>query len=220
MDGSTRTDYLVSFGNAGDFSRFRSDSSVSYQRGDRVVVRSHQGVELGVVMCAATGQHSLYLSEQPMGDLLRQATPDDEAAAQRAREWGNRLFNDARDLTNELGLPLEILDVEVSLDGKQAMVLHLRRDDCDYRPLVSTLSKRHDILLNLQNLAVSMELNGADHGCGRPDCGQRGGGGCATCGSGDGCSVGSCGKSTRKEDVAAYLAHLRQNLDRARMPLL
>jgi cell fate regulator YaaT (PSP1 superfamily) len=216
MSGS---EYLVSFGAAGDFSRFRAVPPETYARGDRVVVRSHQGLELGVVLCATTAEHERFLSHTAVGEVLRPANGDDERAAARARELGKRLFEDGRRLTAQMQLPLEILDVEVLLDGRQATIYHLRPGDCDYRPLVSTLASRHDILIVMQNLALPAEEK--TNGCGKPDCGQAGGGGCSSCGSGGGCSAGSCGKHVEKEQVAEYLAALKpQTADRSRTALL
>jgi cell fate regulator YaaT (PSP1 superfamily) len=206
-------DYLVNFGRAGDFSRFRTTVPAAFQRGDRVVVRTHQGVELGVVMCPASPDHARYLSDKGAGELLRHATPEDEQAAADLVGRSGRLFDDARCLAVELELPLEILDMEVLFDGRQAIIHYLCRQDCDYRPFVSTLSRRHDLLIVMQNLALPMERDEHSQGCGKPDCGKAGGGGCTTCGTGGGCSAGSCGAGIKKEDVAVYLAGLRQSME-------
>jgi cell fate regulator YaaT (PSP1 superfamily) len=215
----TGPEYLVSFGAAGDFSRFRAVAPQTYARGDRVVVRSHQGLELGVVLCPITAEHERFLSHTSVGELLRLANRDDECAQTRTRELERRLFEDGRRLAAELGLPLEILDVEVLLDGRQATVYHLRPGDCDFRPLVSALASRHDVLISMQNLALPAEET--INGCGKPDCGQTGGGGCSSCGAGGGCSAGSCGKHVEKEQVAEYLAGLQPPVNnRPRVALL
>jgi hypothetical protein len=205
------SEYLVSHGVSGDFSRFRAVPPVTYRRGDRVVVRTYVGLELGVVLCPATTDHDRFLSRTGQGELLRQASTDDLRAAKLASQRGQRLFEDARLGAAELDLPLEIMDVEVLLDGEHAVIHHLRPAECDYRPLVSALSRRHDVSIVMQNLALPASEHGA--GCGRPDCGQAGGGGCSSCGTDGGCSSGSCGKATRKEDVAAYLASLRDQME-------
>jgi hypothetical protein len=213
-------EYLVSYGSAGDFSRFRAVASCAYQRGDRVVVRSHQGLELGVVMCPATPEHARYLSDRGVGELLRWATPEDEEIVQQARALEDRLFEEARRLAADLALPMEILDVEVLFDGRQAIIHHLRRADCDYRPLVSMLSRKYNLLLVMQNLALPMELGEEDLGCGRPDCG-KGSGGCSTCGSAGGCSTGSCSSGVKQEEITAYLAGFHEKMEaRGRTPLL
>jgi hypothetical protein len=213
-------EYLVSYGSAGDFSRFRAQMGYAYQRGDRVVIRSQQGLELGVVMCPATPGHARYLSDRGVGDLLRRATSEDEQVARQGQQQAERLFEDARRLAADMALPLEILDVEVLFDRQQAIIHHLRRDNCDYRPLVSQLSRKYDLFLTMQNLALPMELTEEETGCGRPDCG-KGAGGCSTCGSGGGCSTGSCSSGVKQEEITAYLAGLHDALEaRGRKPLL
>lgn len=200
-------EYLVSYGTSGEFARFRPASSDGFQRGDRVVVQTHQGLELGVVLCPAQADHAPFLSRTAQGELLRTVTEEDARQAEKARLLGQRLFNDAGRLASELELPLVILDVEVLLEGQQAIVHHLRQSDCDYRPLVSALSKKNDIHIVMSNLALPKEES---VGCGEPNCGQLTGG-CQSCGSG-GCDT--CGKGVKKEDVAAHLLALRQLMEK------
>jgi cell fate regulator YaaT (PSP1 superfamily) len=201
-------EYLVGYGRAGDFGRFRPAMPAEYQRGDRVVVRSHQGLEMGEVMCPAISGHTPFLGRTAVGELLRRVTPDDEQAFARLQRFGQDVFERGGQLLDELKLPLEILDVEVLLDERQAVVYYLRWQDCDYRPLVSTLARIFDLGIIMHDLALPGEQAEPEAaGCGKPDCGQ-GHGGCATCATGGGCSIGGCGKGARKEDVAAYLAGL------------
>jgi hypothetical protein len=189
----------------------------AYERGDRVVIRGAQGLELGEVLCQATEDHSRFLSRTALGELLRLASEDDERAAERAHRRALAIAEDARRLADEMGLPLEVLDVELFLDGSQATVNHLRQVECDYRPLVSTLSRKYDVLIVMQNLALPVELEAAGKGCGKPGCGQAEGGGCGSCGSG-GCGTGGCatgcGSGAKKDDVAAYLTGLREQMER------
>jgi PSP1 C-terminal conserved region len=196
-------EYLVSYGRAGEFGRFRPTPPDAYERGDRVVVRNPDGVELGVVLCPVLPGHGRFLSRTAVGELLRRLTDADEAAARRAAATEEQLFADARRLTAELRLPVEVLDAEVLLDGERAVLHFLGRHECDHRPFVSQLSRRYNVLLRLHNLALPPEPE--EHGCGRPDCGQSGGGGgCNTCGTGGGCST--CGKGVGKEEITAYLS--------------
>jgi hypothetical protein len=202
-------EYLVAFGSAGDFSRFRAVPPEAYERGDRVVVRTYRGLELGEVMCPATAAHAGYLSERARGELLRRVTAEDEQAAAQRRASAERLFADACRLADDLRLPVEFLDVEILLEGGQATLHHLCRDASDLRPLVGNLSRRYDLLIVLHNLALASEPEEEPAGCGRPDCGR---GGCGSCAAG-GCGVGGCGSGARKPDVAAYLAALGRRAD-------
>ena len=200
-------EYLVSYGTSGEFARFRSTPPTEYRRGDRVVIRTQQGLELGVVMCPALPEHAPFLSRTALGELLRPVTDLDEKKADQVQSLGLCVFEDARRLASELELPLEILDIEILLDGQQAIVHHLRQVDCDYRDLVSALSKKHDLHIRMNNLALPKEET---IGCGLPNCGQLTGG-CQSCGSDGGCST--CGKGVKKEEVAAHLLHLRQLME-------
>lgn len=217
----TEREYLVSHGSAGDFGRFRAAGSLPLQRGDRVVVRSQLGLELGVVMCAATERHARMLEQRFVGDLLRRAGPEDEQAAEQMRERGQRLFEDGRRLLAELDLPLELLDVEVLLDGRHATLHHVRWGECDERPFLSTLSQRHEVQLALQDLVVpASDRSDEGGGCGKPDCGRGAGGSCDSCGTGGSCSTG-CGSAAATQEVLAYFAGLREKMEnRHRTPLL
>ena len=210
------SEYLVNFGRSGDFGRFRAASA--FERGDRVVVRTGDAVEAGTILCPVSEGHARFLGHSLLGEILRPLGPDDERNLETLQERGQQLFEHARRLVAELDLPLEVVDVELSLEGKHAVVHHLRRVDCDYRPLVSTLARTFDVLVTMQNLVLPAEPEEEAHaGCGKPDCGQ-GESGCSSCGTGGGCS--SCSQGAKKEDVGAYLARMAQTPARPRVPLL
>jgi hypothetical protein len=215
---SSGADYLASFGKLGDFGRFRAASD-AFSRGQRVVIQASHGLELAVVLCRVGASHTSFLS-QPIGDLVRLATADDERASVQMRDRSEKLFTAARRLAAQNQMAMEVLDVDIPLDGKQATIHVLRRDDCDPRPLVSALSREHDILIVLQNLALPQEVHEEPAGCGRPDCGQ-GGGGCSSCGEGGGCSTGHCSAGGSKAQISALLAGMTAGVaDDSRTPLL
>jgi hypothetical protein len=143
-----------------------------------------------------------------VGELLRTATLEDEQIAAGLFHRTQQLFDDGRRLTAELKLPLEIFDVEVSLDGHQVTLFYVRWQECDERPLVRALSQKYEALVALHDLGLPVGATG----CGRPDCGQQAGG-CTTCSTGGGCST--CGK-TMGTDVREYFAGLRQKMEERR----
>jgi len=200
-------DYLVTYGAAGEFSRFRPTGDRAYSRGERVVIRTSRGLELGTVLCTATAQHAAFISRTPGGELLRAASAIDEAAASDIEHKSATLVATARRLAREMGLAIEILDAEMTLDGVQASIFHLRAADCDCRPLAAALSREADLQIVMENMAEPAPITG----CGRPDCGQ-GGGGCTSCGSG-GCSSGSCSAGHSAQQVSAHLAALRHAME-------
>ena len=71
----TEQEYLVSYGNSGEFARFRCAADADYRKGDAVVVRSHQGLELGVVLCPATaGALPTFLSRTASANVFAAAS--------------------------------------------------------------------------------------------------------------------------------------------------
>jgi cell fate regulator YaaT (PSP1 superfamily) len=199
-------DYLLSYGRAGDFGRFYPVQPLVCRRGDRAVIRTPRGLELGTVLCATAPGHARYFPNTSVGELLRLAASEDERTAERMHQRSQQIFADGRRTTAEMQLPIELLDVEVLLDGGRAVIYHVRWGECDVRPLVSSLARHHDLQIELQDLSRE------ETGCGRPDCGQ-GKGGCGSCGSGGGCST--CGS-----DLQAYFSQLRDQMHAQRTPLL
>src|SRR5262245_41962636 len=97
----TTTEYLVTHGCAGEFARFRAAEPEEYRRGDRVVVRSARGLELGEVLCPSTHRFSEVLPDAFVGELLRRASAEDEQIAAGLRARAQRLFDDGRRLAGE-----------------------------------------------------------------------------------------------------------------------
>jgi hypothetical protein len=209
-------EYLVNHGNAGDFGRFQACGPLVCRRGDAVVIQGRAGLELGVVLCEATPKHLQLLHQVPVGRLLRLATEEDHLAALQMRERGHFLFEESRRLASELGLPLEILDVEVSLDGRQGEIQFLGPPHCDLDPFAAALAHRNGLFVLLHNLALPVKAESG--GCGEPNCGQANGSGCTSCSTGGGCATG-CGHG--KADMKDYFAHLRAQMEKRNItPLL
>ena len=145
-------EYLLSYGLAGDFGRFRAAGPLECRRGDRAVVRSHRGLEIAEVLREATPRHAHFLPNTSVGQLLRLARPEDEETAARMAERAQELFERGSRLAREWGLPLELLDVEILLDGQHAVLHHVRWGACDVRPFVSTLSREFGVHILLTDL--------------------------------------------------------------------
>lgn len=216
---SASSEYLVTHGSTAALGRFVAEPGLSCCRGDRVVVESRRGLELGVVLCPTTPRHARLLPDPAPGRLVRRATAADEAEGRRLRALAHQLFAEARRLAAEAALPFEILDVELLLDGRRAIVQHLRWAECDCGPFAEALEQARGIEVFLEDLALppAATVDEEHGGCGQPGCGRAGGGsGCSSCATGGGCS--SCGA---KVDMREYFAHLRAKMEQdRRVPLL
>jgi cell fate regulator YaaT (PSP1 superfamily) len=199
--------YLVNHSLAGELGVFEAPASLACRRGDRVVIRKVGGLEIGVVKCPATERHQRMLDGPEVGELLRIATAEDEAIVSGTSLRAQKIFDDGRRLVEQLALPLDLLDVEVSLDAQQVTIYFVRWAECDERPLVAALSKKYEALVALRDLA----LPAGSSGCGKTNCGS-GSGGCTSCGTGGGCATG-CGTKGKAREVTEYFKGLRQKMD-------
>jgi hypothetical protein len=219
LEAGDELEYLLSYGLLGDFGRFRAAGPLHLGRGERAVIQTARGLEVGRVLRPATPRHALFLPNTTVGRLLRRPGPQDEAMLARLRQRSLDFLRRAGDLLRQLDLPLELLDAEILLDGQHAVLHYLQADGCDVRPFVSTLSREFEVHVLLQDLTKTAgvsEPEGEHHGCGREGCGRKAGGGCATCGSG-GC--GTCG-SAQPAEVQAYFAGLREKMEQQRVSLI
>src|SRR5438128_11683349 len=108
-------EYLVSHGQSGGFGRFIGP--LNLRRGDRVVIQTQRGLELGAVLCPATAGHIQLLADTSAGRILRPAEPADDEALRRWQLLGRQIFDSSRDMAGSLALPVEIVDVEGLRDG-------------------------------------------------------------------------------------------------------
>jgi hypothetical protein len=208
-------EYLVSYGTAGAFGRFRQNASTRFARGDRVVVRTHRGLEAGEVLREAAPGHARFLPNTTVGQLLRAYGTADARTSATLHERGVAVRGRASELIEELLLPLELLDVDVLLDGEHVVLNHLCGTACDVRPLVSAIATEFGLQVWLEDLAgaVSAADDEPSHDCGS-GCGSCGSeGGCGDCGSG-------CGTCSSHETPSAHFAALRAQMEERRTSLL
>jgi len=200
-----RTSYLVNYGQAGYLGRFWA--ATGYRRDDRVIVRTPRGLELGTVLGEAG-----HMGPDGTGEVLRSASREDEAAARERRQQAAAILADAQALAGSLALPLLFLDGEILLDRREAILQAVHWSECDATPLFEELSARHGLLVKLADLTAQPKP--AAKAC--EVCGEEKSG-CDSCGTGGGCSSGSCSRGSIKsaDDLTAYFAGLRKQMETA-----
>lgn len=214
------TGYLVTYGRGSYLGRFLPEEETAFRRGQRVLVRTARGLELGEVMCPADTPFARQVANEPSGGLLRLASAADEHRESHLQLRGEELLAQAQHIAIQMGLPIALFDVEMLFDGSSAILHVVHWAECDATPLLENLSRAY---------AVSVKLHDdsrrpATGGCGKPGCGSEGGG-CSSCGNeAGGCHSGSCSRGSVKsaEELTAYFAHLRSQMEavhRQRHPL-
>jgi cell fate regulator YaaT (PSP1 superfamily) len=211
--------YVVAFGKSGGLGCFTVIEALELSRGEQVVVRTPRGLEAGEVLGPATLRQARLIGASAAGEILRRCTAQDETIHAALRSQADALFSAGRAHADALGLPLQILDAEMLLDGRHAIVQFVGGGEADVAKLAESLRRDGDLEIRFENLATPTAAEPESHGgCGKPDCGRvDGGGGCTTCGTDGGCS--SCGAG--KVDLRPFFAHLRDKMEAThRTPLV
>lgn len=197
-------EYLLSYGVAGEFGRFRWRDG-QLVRGDRVVATSNRGLELARVMRPAEPAHGRLIGDEYVGTIVRPATPDDLGLELVLRKKAVQVFESSRRLSNSLQLPFEILDVEVLFDRRKAILHYLHWADADPHRLLEQLGDEFGLLLALHDLALPKQEE-HEHAEDHPGCGScsSSSGGCGSCSSGGG-GCGSCASQPQTSPRVALL---------------
>lgn len=141
------------------------------EKGAAVVVQTARGLELGTVVDPpkpAVGK----AVPQDLKAVLRRATEKDLLRREEMRTREVEAFEVAQEKIRQHGLPMKLLSVHSTLDGKR-LVFHFSAEGrVDFRGLVADLAKHLKTRIELRQLGardVSKLLSGYGR-CGRPLC--------------------------------------------------
>jgi hypothetical protein len=200
------TSYLSCFGKAGEFGVFSCTEHARYARGEKVVMSTYRGVELGRIMREGREGHARLLTGTPVGKIMRRATREDSQLAASLEERARAIFEEGRRFASSSRLSIEILDTEILFDSQSAIVYFLRQGDCDPGLLVNALSEREGVRVLMHDLGPNLLRAGQDDAefaqCGGGTCGE---GGCGSCSAGN-CSSCQSHHSARRPALPADLA--------------
>ncbi|MDR1210270.1 MAG: stage 0 sporulation family protein [Clostridiales bacterium] len=160
----------VRFRTAGKIYSFDPDG-VKFREGDRVLVETARGLEIGEVArenCEiGSGQ-----TAAPLKKIIRPATEDDSAHwEENARREGEALEVCSKKILAH-GLPMKLIDVEITFDRNKIIFYFTADGRVDFRELVKDLASVFRTRIELRQVGVRDEakiLNGIGI-CGRTLC--------------------------------------------------
>jgi len=126
--------YLVRLYNWENPRLYSSDSEL--QEGERVIVKGEFGNELGDIAASA-----LEAKEDPQQSILRKATDRDVEVFKKNNEKKEEIIPVCRKEIKLLRLEMKMVDVEISLDGGNIIVVFSAEERVDFRELVKNLSR-------------------------------------------------------------------------------
>ncbi len=164
--------YVVRYGQMRFLGEFRGLDGQDHERGQRVVIHSDRGVEMGEVLCPATDRTALFLENPFRGEILRVATAEDLASEARLPERQRVGFTTCREFIGRRRLQMDLVDVEVIFGSERMVFYYLAEKRVDFRELVKDLARTFQTRIEMRQIGVRDEAKLlADYGdCGKPVC--------------------------------------------------
>lgn len=153
-----------------DRSYFFSPAGFNLKLGDRVVVETTVGQEIGkVIGFGEVAQHEL---ESPLQPILRIPTDADLSKMNQHSDIKDEAIDFARDCAREYNLAMKFIDVVFSFDDKRMTFAFTANSRVDFRELVKKLATKYHKQIRLQQIGsrdVVAEMGGIGP-CGRETC--------------------------------------------------
>lgn len=166
------TRYVVRYGQMRFLGEFDPAAGEGHARGQRVVVRSDRGTEVGEVLCEASDSTARAMEGGLRGAILRGLSPDDAAAEAKLPEARAAGFTTCLEFIGRRRLQMDLVDVEVILGRERMVFYYLSEKRVDFRDLVKDLARAFQTRIEMRQIGVRDEAKLlADYGdCGKPVC--------------------------------------------------
>lgn len=159
--------------------RFRNVGKIYYfgpkdyqiRLGDHVIVETARGVEYGYVVLAPNMVEDNDVV-QPLKDVLRLATPEDEERELLNRSKEKEAFQICLKKIQDHKLGMKLIDVEYTFDNNKVLFYFTADGRVDFRALVKDLAAVFKTRIELRQIGVRDEtkIMGGIGICGRPLC--------------------------------------------------
>jgi cell fate regulator YaaT (PSP1 superfamily) len=143
-----------------------------HPRGERVLVRSDRGTEMGEILCPATERTAAFLENPFRGQILRVATPEDLAAERHLDSRVKQGLAACQEFVTKRRLQMDLVDVEAIFGGERMVFYYVSEKRVDFRELVKDLARALQTRIEMRQIGVRDEAKLlADYGdCGKPVC--------------------------------------------------
>ena len=166
------TTYVVRYGLMRFLGEFRGSGGPDHLRGQKVIVRSDRGHEIGEVLCPATDRTASFLENPIRGDILRLPSAADLAVEIELPARQQDGLAACREFIARRKLQMDLVDVESILGGERMVFYYLAEKRVDFRDLVKDLARAFQTRIEMRQIGVRDEAKIlADYGdCGKPVC--------------------------------------------------
>jgi cell fate regulator YaaT (PSP1 superfamily) len=164
--------FIVRYGQMRHIGEYEAIEGRVHLRGERVLVRSDRGTEVGEVLCQSTERTSSFLENPFRGQIIRSATPEDLSAESRLAEREKKGLAACREFAGRRRLQMDLVDVEAIFGGERMVFYYVSEKRVDFRELVKDLARAMQTRIEMRQIGVRDEAKLlADYGdCGKPVC--------------------------------------------------
>jgi cell fate regulator YaaT (PSP1 superfamily) len=141
------------------------------QRGDKCVAESENGVEIATVVLLPE-EREVDAEQTSIKPVMRQATVEDLEQAEGYRALAQEAFTLCRQRIAEMHMPMKLVEVEYTLDGRKAIFYFTADGRVDFRQLVRSLASSLQTRIEMRQIGVrdeAAQLSGVGR-CGREYC--------------------------------------------------
>lgn len=160
----------VRFRNAGKI-YFFDPRDYEIDRGDHVIVETARGIEYGYVVLEGREVEDSKIT-QPLKPVIRVATPEDDAKAEKNREKEREAKNICLEKIKKHNLEMKLIDAEYTFDNNKVLFYFTADGRIDFRDLVKDLAAVFKTRIELRQIGVRDETKiiGGIGICGRELC--------------------------------------------------
>jgi cell fate regulator YaaT (PSP1 superfamily) len=143
---------------------------LSLAAGDRVLVKTESGVELGVVVNFSEVDEATL--DAPLPPIIKRADIEDLKKVERQNQHKEEVLETARQFVKQHNLPMKLTDCYYSFDGGRMTFIFTADGRVDFRELVKDLARTFQKSIRLQQIGIRDETKraGGFGPCGRPLC--------------------------------------------------
>ncbi len=141
------------------------------QRGEKCVAESEDGIEIATVVLPPR-DIEIEAEQTSVKSIIRQATVEDLEQAEAYKSQATEAFTLCRQRIQELTVPMKLVSVDFTLDGRKAIFYFTAEGRVDFRQLVRSLASSLQTRIEMRQIGVRDEAKklGGYGTCGRPLC--------------------------------------------------
>jgi len=165
-----RPTLVIRYGRMRFLGRFRYALD-RWRRGQRAVIKSDRGIEIGTIICRAVAG-CCGDDLRVKGEVLRLVTHSDEVDERHLEKDADREFAFCKERVAARTLPMKVVAVEHLFGGDRIIFYFVAEKRVDFRALVRDLAREFQTRIEMRQIGVRDEarLLGDYERCGRPLC--------------------------------------------------